>query len=196
MRTSWLARKLLHPFIGTVVPIQIRQNPLFGTKYFLAIFELFTLTRMSSPPAGTEPPAQPLPSTPSPVAATSTTKRTSGFRTALRYTGIPPSWFDKRPKHPSRNWLIFLSVSSSLLGLYAYDRKRCREIRNEYIQRVEHLAKLPLGSLELPRKVTVYASKWPGDEDYSRSVRYFKKYVKVRFAQDCVSRAHNLLLLL
>lgn len=33
---------------------------------------------------------------------------------------------------------------------------------------------------ELPRKVTVYVSKWPGDEDYNRGAAYFKKYVKVR----------------
>ena len=131
--------------------------------------------RMSSPPAGAEP--SPATST---APASVDKKAKSGFRIALQYTGIPPSWFDKRPKLPSRNWLIFLSVTSSLIGLYAYDRKKCREIREEYIKRVEPLAQEPMEAHELPRKIRVYASKWPNDEDYTRSIRYFKKYVKVR----------------
>ncbi|KAG6335483.1 hypothetical protein ID866_3611 [Astraeus odoratus] len=36
-----------------------------------------------------------------------------------------------------------------------------------------------MGSMELPRKVTVYGAKWPGDEDHQRAIRFFKKYVKV-----------------
>ncbi|KAI5117309.1 hypothetical protein M0805_005537 [Coniferiporia weirii] len=120
---------------------------------------------MSTHPGAGPPPAAP--------AAPS-----SGVRAALRYTGIPESWVTKRPKLPSRNWLIFIGVTSSLLGLYAYDRKKCKDIRVSYIKRVEHLAQLPMGSMELPRKVTVYACKWPGDEDANRSLRFFRKYLK------------------
>jgi mitochondrial import inner membrane translocase subunit TIM54 len=93
--------------------------------------------------------------------------------------GIPPSWFEKRPKLPSRNWLIFLSVTASLTGFYIYDRRECKRIRQEYVDRVKHLAEAPLGTMELPRKVTVYGGKWPGDDEYDRSMKYFRKYVKV-----------------
>lgn len=103
----------------------------------------------------------------------------SGVRAVLRYTGIPQSWI-RRPKLPSRNWLIFLGVTSSLISAYAYDRRKCKEIRQDYVQRVAHLAQQPLGSLELPRKVSVYGCRWPGDDDFNRSVKYFRKYVKVR----------------
>ena len=103
----------------------------------------------------------------------------SGISTVLKYTGIPQSWI-KRPKLPSRNWLIFLSTATSFVGLYVYDRRKCKEIRQGYIDRVKHLAEEPLKSLELPRKVTVYGCKWPGDEDFNQSVKYFKKYIKVR----------------
>ena len=48
------------------------------------------------------------------------------------------------------------------------------------MDQVKDLAAQPLGSMELPRKVTVYGAKWLGDEDYDRSMRYFRKYVKVR----------------
>ncbi|KAI0811015.1 inner membrane protein import complex subunit Tim54-domain-containing protein [Irpex lacteus] len=102
----------------------------------------------------------------------------SGIKTVLQYTGIPPSWLDKRPKLPSRNWLIFLSVTSAITGYYLYDRKQCKEIRQEYVEKVKHLSKVPLPSMALPRKVTVYGCKWPNDEDYDRSLKYFRKYVK------------------
>ena len=104
----------------------------------------------------------------------------SGVRTVLQYTGIPPSWLDKRPGLPSRNWLIFLSVTSTVLGYYFYDRRECKRIRQEYAGKVAHLADVPLHSLAFPRKVMVYGSKWPDDDDYDRSLKYFRKYVKVR----------------
>ncbi|KAG1789379.1 inner membrane protein import complex subunit Tim54-domain-containing protein [Suillus plorans] len=110
----------------------------------------------------------------------------SGVRAAFEYTGIPPSWFDKRPKLPSRNWLIFLSVTSSIVAYYVYDRRECRRIRADYSSRVEHLAKEPLGTTDLPRKVTVYGAKWPGDEDHDKSLKFFRKYVKPIFVAAAV----------
>lgn len=105
--------------------------------------------------------------------------RVSGVKTVLRYTGIPPSWLDKRPKLPSRNWLIFLSVTSSVIGLYVYDRRQCKKIRQSYVDKVQHLSEIPVDPFESPRKVTVLGAKWPGDEDYDQSIKYFRKYVKV-----------------
>ncbi|KAF9527016.1 inner membrane protein import complex subunit Tim54-domain-containing protein [Crepidotus variabilis] len=102
----------------------------------------------------------------------------SGIRTVLRYTGIPPSWLDKRPKMPSRNWLIFLSVTSSAFGMYFYDRRQCKLIRQEYVDKVKHLAELPADPFENPRRVTVYGAKWPGDDDHDQALRHFRRYVK------------------
>jgi hypothetical protein len=45
---------------------------------------------------------------------------------------------------------------------------------------VRHLSEEPLDRFAMPRKVTVYAAKWPGDEDHERGMKYFRKYVKVR----------------
>jgi mitochondrial import inner membrane translocase subunit TIM54 len=104
----------------------------------------------------------------------------TGAKAVLQYTGIPPSWLDKRPKLPSRNWLIFLSLTSAITGYYFYDRRQCRKIREEYAERVKHLSMLPLHSMDFPRKVTVYGCKWPADQEYDRSIKYFRKYVKVR----------------
>ncbi|KAI0062247.1 hypothetical protein BV25DRAFT_1991555 [Artomyces pyxidatus] len=113
-------------------------------------------------------------------------KPKSGARAALEFTGIPPSWFDKRPSLPSRNWLIFIAVTSSVIGYYSYDRRQSRLVREEYIARVRHLAEEPLHSLDFPRKVTVYGAKWPGDDEWDRSTRYFRKYVKPIFVAAAV----------
>lgn len=98
---------------------------------------------------------------------------------ALEHTGLPTGWL-RKPKLPGRNWLIFYGVVSTLGYLYWDDRRKCRAIKAEYIEKVKHLAEVPLGSAELPRKVDVYACKWPGDEEYDRSLKFFKRYVKVR----------------
>ncbi|EFI28335.1 mitochondrial import inner membrane translocase subunit TIM54 [Coprinopsis cinerea okayama7 len=115
---------------------------------------------------------------PEPPAAAAAPKPPSGIRTVLRYTGIPVSWLDKKPKLPSRNWMIFLSITSTCIGYYAYDRRQCRRIKQEYIDKVKDLAEERLNPLEPPRKVTVYGAKWPGDEDYDQALKYFRKYVK------------------
>lgn len=102
-----------------------------------------------------------------------------GIRLVLKYSGIPTSWLDKPPKLPSRNWLIFISVTSSIAGLYVYDRRECKKIKQHYIDRVRELSERPSSPMDLPRKVTVYGAKWPGDEEYDASIKYFRKYVKV-----------------
>lgn len=99
---------------------------------------------------------------------------------ALEYTGIPKSWL-RTPKLPSRNWLIFIGLVSTTTYLYWDDRRQCKAIRRQYVEKVKHLAEVPLGSMDLPRKVQVFACKWPGDEEYDRSMKYFRKYVKVSF---------------
>lgn len=104
----------------------------------------------------------------------------SGMRVALEFTGIPVSWLSKRPKLPSRNWLIFIGVTSSIASYYVYDRRECRRIKAEYIERVKQYGEELAGDHQsLPRKITVYGARWPGDQDYEAGIKYFKKYVKV-----------------
>jgi import inner membrane translocase subunit TIM54 len=107
-------------------------------------------------------------------------KPESGFDAALKYTGVPPSVLKWRPRMPSKKMTVFLSLVAGGSYAYWYDRKECARLKQEYISRVEHLSKQPLdGSLAFGRKVTVYAAKWPEDDDYDRGLKYFKRYVKV-----------------
>lgn len=95
--------------------------------------------------------------------------------------GVPASVLRWQPKLPSRNWLIFLSTTGTLASLYVYDRRECKRIREEYKDRVKHLAEEKLEPSQRPRKLLVYCAQSPGDEDYNKSVLYFKKFVKVSF---------------
>ncbi|QRV73113.1 mitochondrial import inner membrane translocase subunit TIM54 [Ceratobasidium sp. AG-Ba] len=90
---------------------------------------------------------------PKPPSAIETIPKPSGAASALRYTGIPPSWLQKRPKLPSRNWLIFWTVLGSITSLYVYDRREAKKIRQEFVKKVQWRAEEKLGPLELPRKV-------------------------------------------
>lgn len=103
-----------------------------------------------------------------------------GFRKALEHTGLPKSVINWKPRLPSRNWCIFLTVVGTVSYIYYDDRKQAREIRARYEDAVRPMANVPLkNTLDLPRKVTVYAARWPEDDESDRGLVYFRKYVKV-----------------
>ncbi|WVQ93933.1 hypothetical protein IAU59_001011 [Kwoniella sp. CBS 9459] len=104
----------------------------------------------------------------------------TGFRSALSHTGIPHSVLTWKPKLPSRNWLIFWTITASLSGAYYYDTRECNRIKQETIKAVEGKGQEVLegGSLGSTRRITVWGAKWGGDEDTDRALRYFRKYVK------------------
>lgn len=103
-----------------------------------------------------------------------------GFRKSLEHTGLPRSVINWKPRLPSRNWCIFLTVVGTLSYIYYDDRKQAKEIRKRYEDAVRPMANVPLkNTLDLPRKVTVYAARWPEDDESDRGLLYFRKYVKV-----------------
>lgn len=109
----------------------------------------------------------------------STTKRpVPPFLRPLQFMGVPKAILTWQPRLPSRNWSIFLGLTISLSSLYIYDRRECKRIKQEYIDHLSHLAKQPLKPNEYPRKVAVFTAKSPGDEDYEKSLLFFKLYVK------------------
>lgn len=103
-----------------------------------------------------------------------------GFRKSLEHTGLPKSVINWKPRLPSRNWCIFLTVVGTISYIYYDDRKQAKDIRKRYEDAVRPMANVPLkNTLELPRKVTVYAARWPEDDESDRGLLYFRKYVKV-----------------
>lgn len=77
--------------------------------------------------------------------------------------------------------------------MYWDDRRKCSKLKQEYIDKVKYLADEPMSSsLGYPRKVMVYAAKWPEDDDYERGLQYFKRYLKV--SPSCNQRIWNAVL--
>ncbi|KAI4164685.1 MAG: hypothetical protein LQ342_001659 [Letrouitia transgressa] len=80
-------------------------------------------------------------------------------------------------KTPSRNWLIFLSVTSSFTAAVLYDRFHKRRAQQRWCNIVSHIAQEPLPTNQMPRKITVFLSPPPGDS--LRAAReHFHEYIK------------------
>ncbi|OAX83420.1 hypothetical protein ACJ72_02219 [Emergomyces africanus] len=92
---------------------------------------------------------------------------------ALRMLGLP----NIRLRLPSRNWLIFLSITGSFATALVYDRRQKRKAQEKWSNLVAHIAKEPLRTNEARRKLTILLAAPPGDG--LRSAReYFKEYIK------------------
>lgn len=82
-----------------------------------------------------------------------------------------------RFKLPSRNWMIFLTITGSFASAIWYDRREKRRAQLKWCELVSHLADEPLPAEQMRRKLTVYLSAPPGDG--LRTAReHFKTYVK------------------
>ncbi|PGH18590.1 hypothetical protein AJ79_00369 [Helicocarpus griseus UAMH5409] len=92
---------------------------------------------------------------------------------ALRMLGLPHIRF----KLPSRNWLIFWTITGSFTTALVYDRRQKRKAQEKWSNFVAHIAKEPLRTNEARRKLTIFLASPPGDG--LRSAReYFKEYIK------------------
>lgn len=90
---------------------------------------------------------------------------------ALRMLGLP------KVSLPSRNWMIFWTVLASFGGAIAYDRHEQKKIREEYMEKLTYLSKVPYSSDKIPRKLSIFVAPPPNDF-LDESLKYFRKYVK------------------
>ncbi|KAE8870157.1 hypothetical protein PTNB29_00501 [Pyrenophora teres f. teres] len=90
-----------------------------------------------------------------------------------RMMGLPNIRF----KLPSRNWMIFLSVTGSWTAAVMYDRRQKKRIQKKWAKVVEHIAHEPLDVHQLPRKLTVFVSAPPAD-GLVPARDHFHEYVK------------------
>jgi mitochondrial import inner membrane translocase subunit TIM54 len=82
-----------------------------------------------------------------------------------------------RFKLPSRNWLIFLSITGSAAAAITYDRQQKKAAQKKWCDLVSHIAQQPLPVNQMPRKLTIFLSAPPGD-GIRPSREYFKEYIK------------------
>ena len=91
-----------------------------------------------------------------------------------KYVGLGENF---RPRLPSRNWMIFLTITGSFTAAVVYDRREKRRVQKKWAKLVEHIAKEPLASKEMPRKLTVFLEGPPTD-GLRVAQDHFKEYVK------------------
>lgn len=83
-------------------------------------------------------------------------------------------------KLPSRNWLIFWTLSGALTAAIVYDRREKRRATARWARAVSHLGKEPLpdgNPSVMPRKLTIYLEAPPGD-GLRVAQDHFREYVK------------------
>ncbi|KAL8845816.1 MAG: hypothetical protein Q9221_009046 [Calogaya cf. arnoldii] len=91
----------------------------------------------------------------------------------FRMMGMPNFRF----KLPSRNWLIFLSITGSFTTAILYDRYHKKRAKQRWCNVVSHIAHEPLPITQMPRRITIFLSAPPGDS--IRAAReHFHEYVK------------------
>ncbi|OOQ91015.1 Mitochondrial import inner membrane translocase subunit tim54 [Penicillium brasilianum] len=91
----------------------------------------------------------------------------------FKMMGLPNIRF----KLPSRNWMIFFTITGSFAGAIIYDRREKRRSQQKWCDLVAHIANEPLSVDQMRRKLTVYLAAPPGDG--LRVARdHFKEYVK------------------
>ncbi|KAK8216577.1 mitochondrial import inner membrane translocase subunit Tim54 [Phyllosticta capitalensis] len=91
----------------------------------------------------------------------------------FRMMGIPNFKF----RLPSRNWMIFLTITGTWTAALVYDRQQKKRVQQKWSDAVAHLAREPLPTDTMPRRMTIYLSAPPGDGLMSAR-EHFHEYVK------------------
>ncbi|KEF56080.1 uncharacterized protein A1O9_07661 [Exophiala aquamarina CBS 119918] len=89
------------------------------------------------------------------------------------FTGLPNFRF----RLPSRNWMIFLTITGSWTAAVVYDRREKKRVQKKWCDLVSHISQEPLDVKQMRRKLTIFLSAPPGD-GIRPSREYFKEYVK------------------
>ncbi|KAI0505482.1 mitochondrial import inner membrane translocase subunit Tim54 [Xylaria bambusicola] len=117
--------------------------------------------------------ADPKPS-PATGAATGTPYKAPTPNPALRMMGLP----NLPRKLPSRNWLIFWTLSLSFSAAIIYDKREKKRATARWARAVSHIAKEPMAtSSEMPRKLTIFLESPPTD-GLRVAQDHFTEYVK------------------
>lgn len=87
--------------------------------------------------------------------------------------GLP----NMRLRLPSRNWMIFLSITGSFSAAVIYDKREKKRVQRKWCKLVEPLALEPLDPRSMPRRLTIYLEGPPTD-GLRVAQDHFKDYVK------------------
>lgn len=80
-------------------------------------------------------------------------------------------------KLPSRNWLIFLSITGSFTTTLLYDRQQKKKAQKRWSNLVSHMANEPVPTNIMPRRITIFLSAPPGN-GLRVAREHFHEYIK------------------
>ncbi|KAK6227501.1 mitochondrial import inner membrane translocase subunit tim-54 [Colletotrichum tabaci] len=135
--------------------------------------------------ADTKPTPPEAAAAPSPTPSTTTTTTTTAANPAEGYKAAKPNpvWqmmgLRGPPKRlPSRNWMIFLSLTGAISAAIIYDKREKNRATARWARAVAPLAQEPLAHpSQLPRKLTVLLEAPPGD-GLRVAQDHFLEYIK------------------
>lgn len=119
-------------------------------------------------------PAAPAAPAAAPAAAEAAAYKAATPNPALRMMGLP----NLPKKLPSRNWMIFWTITGSFTAAVIYDKREKKRATARWSKAVSHLAKEPIGSAnQLPRKLTIFLES-PPTEGLRPAQDHFTEYMK------------------
>ncbi|KAK2728159.1 mitochondrial import inner membrane translocase subunit tim-54 [Colletotrichum kahawae] len=133
-------------------------------------------------PSATTPPSKPTPTTTTTTAAAPAAPSPS-VAEAYKAPKPNPVWqmlgLRGPPKRlPSRNWMIFLSLTAAFSGAVIYDKREKKRATARWARAVAPLASEPIANpSQLPRRLTVLIEAPPGD-GLRVAQDHFLEYVK------------------
>ncbi|KAI9890723.1 MAG: mitochondrial import inner membrane translocase subunit tim54 [Vezdaea aestivalis] len=123
------------------------------------------------PREGAQPPGQSSQSAPVKGSTAAMAEVAPKRNPAFQAMGLP------RWKLPSRNWMIFLSITGAITSLSLYDRREKRKNQEKWCKVVSHIAREPMSTKDMPRKLSIFLSAPPAD-GLRASREHFREYVK------------------
>ncbi|KAI1846671.1 hypothetical protein JX265_009026 [Neoarthrinium moseri] len=129
--------------------------------------------------ADPKPPTAPNASAPAAAAAPAASSSAATYKApapnpALRMMGLP----NLPKKLPSRNWMIFWTLTAAFSGAIIYDKREKKRATARWSKAVAHLAKEPVKDPnQLQRKLTIFLES-PPTEGLRVAQDHFTEYVK------------------
>ncbi|KAI2472756.1 mitochondrial import inner membrane translocase subunit Tim54 [Annulohypoxylon bovei var. microspora] len=108
------------------------------------------------------------------AASSGATYKAAAPNPAFRMMGIPVL----PKKLPSRNWMIFLTITGSLSAAIIYDKREKKRATARWSKAVSHLGREPISDpTQMPRKLAIFLESPPGD-GLRVAQDHFTEYVK------------------
>ncbi|KAF1356932.1 mitochondrial import inner membrane translocase subunit Tim54 [Delphinella strobiligena] len=117
--------------------------------------------------------AAPKPAAPTAAPAAAAAAAAAEGNPVFRMMGLP----NFKAKLPSRNWMIFLSITGTFAAAVIYDKHETKRTKQKWCDLVSPIASEKLPTNTLPRRISVYLESAPAD-GLRNAREHFHEYIK------------------